>query len=51
MTDKNILYLYDLPKDTVSSVKIANKIKELTDLDLGEPPQIRRDPNKPFYTA
>lgn len=51
MTDKNILYLYDLPKDTVSSVKIASKIKELTKHEVADPPQIRRDPNKPFYTA
>ena len=51
MTDKNLLYLYDLPKDTITSTKIATTIKDKTGLELNEPPQIRRDPNKPFYSA
>jgi len=51
MQDKNLLYLYDLPKDTITSTKIATKIKEVADYDLPDPPQIKRDPNKPFYTA
>lgn len=48
---KNILYLYDLPKDNVTSVTIAQKIKDLTKYEIPEQPQIKRDPNKPFYTA
>jgi polyadenylate-binding protein len=48
---KNILYLYDLPKDNVTSVTLAEKIKSLTKVEIQEQPQIKRDPNKPFYTA
>lgn len=48
---KNILYLYDLPKDDLTSVKICEAIKEKTGIEVSEQPQIRRDPNKEFYTA
>lgn len=52
MTDsKNILYLYDLPKDDITSVTIAAKIKDLTNYEVIDQPQIKRDINKPFYTA
>lgn len=51
MDQKQLFYLYDLPKDLITSSKIAAKIKELTKYELAELPQIRRDPNKPFYTA
>ena len=51
MSDKTLLFLYDLPKDKVTSNVIASIIKEKGKYDLVEPPQIRRDPNKPFYTA
>jgi hypothetical protein len=51
MQDKTLLYLYDLPKESVTSTALANKIKELAKVEINEPPQIRRDPNKPFYTA
>ena len=51
MQDKTLLYLYDLPKERTTSTVLASKIKELTKCDLNEPAQIRRDPNKPFYTA
>lgn len=53
MTDltKQTLYLYDLPKDSSTSVKIHNTVKTLTGYDLQDIPQIRRDLNKPFYTA
>jgi hypothetical protein len=51
MQDKTLLYLYDLPKERTTSCALASKIKELTKCDLNEPAQIRRDPNKPFYTA
>ena len=50
MQDKSLLYLYDLPKEKVTSTQIATKIKELTGYEIADP-QIRRDPNKPFYTA
>lgn len=48
---KNILYLYDLPKDTVTSCKISDAIKEKTGYEISEIPQIKRDNNKEFYTA
>jgi hypothetical protein len=48
---KNFLYLYDLPKDSTTSVKIANIIKEKTGYVLEIKPQIRRDINRPFCTA
>jgi len=52
MTDsKNILYLYDLPKENITSVTIAQKIKDVTKYDIQDQPQIKRDMNKPFYTA
>ena len=53
MTDiqKQTLYLYDLPKESVTSVKIQNVVKLQTGYDLPDMPQIRRDLNKPFYTA
>ena len=51
MADKNLLYLYDLPKENITSTKIATTIKEKCDFELTEPPQIRRDPNRPFYSA
>ena len=52
MTDKqNLLYMYDLPKDLVTSSKIALLIKEKANCEAIENPQIKRDPNKPFYTA
>lgn len=51
-TDRqNILYLYDLPKKQISSVQLAKYLKEKADVDLTRQPQIRRDPNKPFYSA
>lgn len=49
--NKNILYLYDLPKDEVTSVKISEAIKQKTDYELNDIPQIRRDMNREFYTA
>jgi hypothetical protein len=51
IADKNLLYLYELPKDSLTSTKIAAKIKDTTTYELQEPPQIRRDANKPFYSA
>jgi hypothetical protein len=48
---QNILYLYDLPKDSATSVKIAKVFKDQAGLELDMPPQIRRDITKPFYSA
>ena len=47
----SLLYLYDLPKDIVTSTKIAMIIKEQGETEAIDVPQIRRDSNKPFYTA
>jgi len=48
---RNYLYLYDLPKDKVSSVKIAEVFKN-EGINVGEKkPQINRDLFKPFYSA
>jgi len=52
LNDKQyILYLYDLPKDTVTSVKIAQLFKDQAGFELDQPPQIKRDITKPFYSA
>lgn len=48
---KNYLYLYDLPKETTTSNKLATIIMNLTGHILERKPQIRRDLNRPFYTA
>jgi len=48
---QNIIYLYDLPKENITSVKLANLFKEKADIDLDIAPQIKRDITKPFYTA
>lgn len=45
------LYLYDLPKETISSARIAILIKDATGYVLEIRPQIRRDINRPFATA
>ena len=48
---RNYLYLYDLPKEKVTSVKIAEAFKE-QGIDIGDKkPQITRDLFKPFYSA
>merc|ERR1712166_1395141 len=48
---KNLLYVYDLPRDGYTSVSLAKIIKEKTGYDLDRIPQVRRDLNKPFYQA
>jgi len=52
MTEKrNYLYLYDLPKKDVTSVKLAEAFKA-QGIDIGtKKPQINRDLFKPFYSA
>jgi RNA recognition motif-containing protein len=48
---RNYLYLYDLPKDKVTSVKIGEAFKQ-QGIDIGDKkPQISRDLFKPFYSA
>jgi len=51
MSDKNILFVYDLPKSIITSTLLASKIKDLTGYEIKEPPQIRRNPDRPFYNA
>jgi hypothetical protein len=47
----NYLYLYDLPKDIISSVKLALAFKD-EGVDIGiKRPFIKRDIFKPFYSA
>ena len=41
MEKSNLIYLYDLPKDLVTSVKIAKVIKDQSEYDLQEPVQFR----------
>ena len=40
-TNTELIYLYDLPKDLVTSVRIATIIKAKTGYDLTEPVQFR----------
>lgn len=49
--DKNILFIYDLPKSIISSVLLSKRIQEVAGFELKEPPQIRRNPDRPFYSA
>jgi hypothetical protein len=51
MQTQNLLFLYDLPKDLVTSNALKKAFKEKAGYDLTEPPQIRRHPEKIFYTA
>lgn len=47
----NLMYLYDLPKDKISSVKIAEAFKR-NGITIGsKKPMIKRDIFKPFYSA
>ena len=48
---ENQIYLYDLPKDKVSSTKIAEAFKEQAGVKLDPKPQIKMDPTRPFYSA
>ena len=47
----NLVYFYDLPHGEFTSTHLAKIIKEKTGYDLDRQPQVRRDFNKPFYTA
>ena len=48
---QNYLYLYELPKDKATSTGLATFIKDKTGIILNRIPQIRRDINRPFYSA
>ena len=48
---QNYLYLYDLPKEHATSTLLANYLKQKTGIILNRIPQIRRDINRPFYSA
>jgi len=48
---QNYLYVYDLPKDIATSTKLATHLQEKTGIVLSRIPQIRRDINRPFYSA
>ena len=48
---RNYMYLYDLPKDQVSSIKIAEAFRKQCDGVIEQRPQIRRDFFRPFYSA
>ena len=48
---QNYLYVYDLPKDIATSTALAAFLKEKTGIVLSSTPQIRRDLNRPFYSA
>jgi type II secretory pathway component GspD/PulD (secretin) len=48
---KNYVYLYDLPMDEVSSVKIAEIFKNEAGITIYVKPQIKKDLFRPFATA
>lgn len=48
---QNYLYLYELPKDQATSTNLATYLKNKTNIILNRIPQIRRDINRPFYSA
>jgi hypothetical protein len=48
---QNYLYLYDLPKSEATSTRLASVLQQKTGIVLSRMPQIRRDLNRPFYSA
>ena len=48
---QNYLYLYDLPKSEATSTRLASVLQAKTGIVLQRMPQIRRDLNRPFYSA
>ena len=50
-SSQNIIYLYDLPKKEYTSVKLAEILKNSTGVELERQPTVRRDINRPFYSA
>jgi hypothetical protein len=51
LPETKVIYLYDLPKQITTSTQLAKLIKEQTGYTLEHQPQVRRDPNRPFYSA
>ena len=49
--NKNLLYIYDLPQKDYTSVQLAKIIKDQANYEIERMPQVRRDLNKPFYSA
>jgi len=49
--NQNLIYLYDLPKDCLSSKKLAQVFLSQAGIELSLQPQIKRDITRPFYTA
>ena len=50
MDNKQIIYFYDLPKGYLTMARIHELLKQAGAEGI-QPPNIRRDPYKPFYTA
>lgn len=48
---QNLIYMYDLPKEDYTSTALAKLLKDRSGIDLARKPQVKRDPNRPFYTA
>jgi len=48
---QNLIYLYDLPKENISSTKLAMVFKEQAGVILESRPQIRKDVTRPFYSG
>jgi hypothetical protein len=49
--DQNYIYLYDLPKEELTSQKIAQAFEDKAQVTLANKPQIRRDFTRPFYSG
>lgn len=50
-SSQNYIYLYDLPKREYTSVKLAELLKQRCGVELDRQPQVRRDINRPFFSA
>lgn len=50
---QNLIYIYDLPKESYTSVKLSKIIEEKIEsqFKIKTMPQVRRDAYKPFYSA
>jgi len=46
-----LLYLYDLPKDEFTSIKLCEAFKNQAGVTLESQPQIKRDYARPFYSG
>jgi len=48
---QNLFYLYDLPKDNYTSIKLAEVFKSQAGVILENQPQIKRDYIRPFFSG